>query len=259
MRAMILAMAGAVALAAGPRAVAPKSYACTLRIWRQDDGGPTATVDFRGSFAGGAGRFDIVGGSDSTNYPVGAYVLVADTTGAAWLVLPAEKAYSRMPTGVSLGGIVDPYLPPGSIAGAAVTVDNLGPGEIIDGYSTLHYRFTSVFNLKVLSDGHEETGRNRAVTDVWQIDLPATIPDPFLGLGGNRSDSNRFKSLDDKLSVAYPRLSGVTIRSTTTDDFSAAGVILAHTKVTTQLSNIREATVDKAILAIPPGYTLRRK
>ena len=230
----------------------------TLTISREIKGGPPITLEFRGTFADGAGRLDVVGGSDAAKFPPGAYILVSDTSGAALIVMPGEKLYGAMGAGARLGGIVEMYTPAGTITDLSVKIDSLGPGEAIDGRPTGRYRITSQFNLTISNNGGVQgVAVSKGVTDLWQADIHSKIPNPFLGLGGDPAPSDPLKELNAALRSVQKRLPGVTVKSETTATLSARGVAFTNQRVTTSLSNIRDTTVDLAKLAIPAGYSRR--
>src|ERR1700737_3962862 len=145
-RSLILCAGAVSSLAASTVGRAPRpGKVATLKVSREIAKGPPDTIKFRGTFVGGAGRLNIIGAAE--HFPPGAYILVSDTSGAALMVLPGEKAYWVMGAGARLGGIVEADTPEGTITDLTVTLDSLGPGEVIEGRPTRRYRLTSQFNL----------------------------------------------------------------------------------------------------------------
>lgn len=219
-----------------------------LTVSREIKGGPPDTIKFRGTFVGGAGRLDIVGAAE--HFPPGAYILVSDTSGAALIVIPGEKAYSVMGAGARLGGIVEAYTPEGAITDLTVKIDSLGPGEVIDGRPTRRYRITSQFNLTM----GEGVATSRGVTDLWQAEIDSKIPNPFVGLGGDPSPADPLKKLNAALTSIKQQLPGVTVKSETAATLSTQGAVFTNQLSTMRLSDIRDTTVDDATLVVPAGF-----
>jgi hypothetical protein len=237
---------------------ATNGTAFKLTISREIKNGPPITLEFRGTAADGLGRLDIIGGTDAKNFPAGSYVLVSDTSGAATMVLTAEKTIRPMLSGARLGGLVELYTPRGQLSDVTVRLDDLGPGEAVDGHPTRRYRITSAFTLTVTIKGKAAPGRSHRVLELWQAQLPVRIPNPFAGLGGDDSTPDPLQELNAKVREVGMRLPGVTIRSQAKATLSAAGVAFTNQLVTTLVSEIRDAEVDKRTLEMPAGYAVQR-
>lgn len=248
-RSLLLCAGAVMSLAASTVEHAPRpGKVATLTVSREIKRGPPDTIKFRGTFLGGAGRLDIIGAAE--HFPPGAYILVSDTSGAALIVLPGEKAYSVMGAGARLGGIVEAYTPEGTITDLTVKLDSLGPGEVIEGRPTRRYRLTSQFNLTI----GEGVAVSRGVTDLWQAEIDSKIPNPFVGLGGDPSPADPLKKLNAALSSIHLQLPGVTVKSETAVTLSTRGVVFTNQLSTMRLSDIRDTTVDDATLAVPAGF-----
>lgn len=247
-RSLTLCAGAVISLAAANVGHTPRlAKVATLTVSREIKTGTPDTIKFRGIFAGGAGRLDLIVAAE--HFPPGAYILVSDTSGAALIVVPGDKAYQVMGAGARLGGIVEAYTPEGTVTNLTVRLDSLGPGEVIEGRPTRRYRITSQFNLTT----GEGVAVSRSVTDLWQAELDSKIPNPFVGLGGDPSPTDPLQKLNAALRSLH--LPGVTIKSETAATLSTQGVVFTNQLSTMRLSDIRDTTVDDATLAVPVGFS----
>lgn len=254
----VLAVTTALPLAAQQQAPLQPGTAFTLSIERVIQNGQPITLDIRGITAGGVARLDVTGGTDTVGIPVGSYLLVSDTSGAARLVDTIHKTVRSIGAGARLGGLVELHTPPGVVSDVKVLVDTLGAGETIDGRATRRYRLSTQFSLSmILPNGESPVAQSSSVTDLWQAVGAERIPNPFLGLGGDETPNDFLAPLNRVLVETGRRIPGITLRSETQASLSAGGVAITVQRVNTRLSGVRPAMVDPASLRIPSGFTSR--
>src|ERR1043166_1042582 len=136
--------------------------------------GPTEPNGFTAVvvWAAGRGRMEMLDGSQPGLFEPGDYFLFDSTE--AIIVRAATKTFSRVPLEVS--GTTPPRVSR-RFANVKASVDSLGPGDLLGGYPTQHYRITTTAVMIAGFDGMQRTVDRRTTTDYWLADI-ANFPPP---------------------------------------------------------------------------------
>lgn len=226
----------------------------------------------RGTFAGDDGKLEILEGSvqsagQSNNMfgGKGSYFLTLDGGKKMMLVDPSNKQYmewdfASMMAGMSkmvnaVGGMVKMEM-----SDVKIDAQNLGPGETIQGYSTVHYRMVQNYSMSVKVFGHESKSRNESTTDYYFAPALKRLANPFVSNSQAYSASfDMFNNPDYKtqMSAAMAKIgsAGVPLkmimRSVRTDEKGKQETSV----VTTEMVNFRNLDVPSSTFQIPAGYT----
>ena len=141
--------------------------------------------------------------------------------------------------------------------------EELGPGEAIETRPTRKYRITADYEFKLY--GQARTAKT--VTDVWTIDFPQKIVDPFEG-PSTAGDSLSYAGISARMVAEQKKIPGIHVKTVTTQtipvaiaggaeaDVNAAGQVAQTVNIvrTTTITALKEAEVDESFLSIPAGY-----
>jgi hypothetical protein len=115
---------------------------------RQIQNGSPVVTEFEGFATSGHARLQQV---DVTRTPTSTsadYLIATQCTGAVSLENPTEQSYYHTQLGGRLGGLAVAHLPQMGTGGVTtVTLDSLGPGQLIEGRSTQRYRVVVTMTL----------------------------------------------------------------------------------------------------------------
>lgn len=226
----------------------------------------------RGTFAGKDGKLEILeaaaqNGAQSNMFGgKGSYFLVLDGGKKMMMVDPANKQYmewdfASMMAGMSkmvnaVGGMVKMEM-----SDVKIDAQNLGAGETIQGYPTVHYRMVQNYSMSVKVFGHESKSRNESTTDYYFAPSLRGLANPFVSNSNAYSSSfDMFNNPDFKsqMSAAMAKIgsAGVPLKtvakSVRTDEKGKQETSVT----TTEMVNFRNGDIPASTFAIPAGYTL---
>jgi len=226
----------------------------------------------RGTFAGNNGKLEILeaaaqNGAQSNMFGgKGAYFLVLDGGKKMMMVDPANKQYmewdmASMMAGMSkmvnaVGGMVKMEM-----SDVKIEAHNLGAGETIQGYKTVHYQMVQNYTMTVKVFGHESKSRNESTTDYYFAPSLNGLANPFVSNSNAYASSfDMFNNPDYKsqMSAAMAKIgsAGVPLKSVAksvrTDDKGKQETSI----VTTEMVNFKNGDIPASTFAIPAGYTM---
>ena len=138
-----------------------------------------------------------------------------------------------------------------------VTFDSLGPGPMIDGHPTLHYRVTSRMHMSMSIMGDNSEMDEQSIEDMnTTLDYPdmRDVTQSLNKFGELFSNSFGFmKGYLDKVLEAHGKVRGFPLRVTKQQTRTAGGVTQKSAD-TMHTTNIRRLSVPDATFAIPADY-----
>lgn len=221
----------------------------------------------RGTFAGGDGRIDIV----ETMSPAGtfggpgSYFLVREGGKKMLMVDPANKQYMEWDMASMLAGMGKMMNAVGGLMKfemSDIKIDsrNLGAGETIQGYSTVHYQMTENYTMNVKVFGHSSKTRTETTADYYFAPRLKGLSNPFMSNSRAMAQSvDMFNNPDFKTQMAAAMAKidfGVPVRmvmnTVSTDDKGKQRTSI----MTSEMLNFKNIDIPKSTFAIPDGYTL---
>lgn len=223
----------------------------------------------KGTFAGSDGRIDILDAGPQGNTGMfggkGSYFLMLDGGKKMTLVDPANKQYmawdmaamlsgmSRMVSAVS--GLVKMEM-----SDIKIESHNLGAGETLQGYKTVHYQIVQNYTMTVKVFGRGSKTRSESTTDYYFAPALKGLANPFISNSHAWAQSyDMFNNPDYKaqLAAAMSKVEfGVplktVVKTVSTDDKGKQQTSL----VTSELLNFHNTDVPASTFRIPAGYTL---
>ena len=226
----------------------------------------------RGTFAGENGKLEILeasaqstGGQPNMFGGKGSYFLTLDGGKKMMLVDPTNKQYmewdfASMMAGMSkmvnaVGGMIKMEM-----SDVKIDAQNLGPGETIQGYPTVHYRMVQNYTMSAKVFGHESKSRNESTTDYYFAPSLRGLANPFVSNSQAYAASfDMFNNPDYKtqMSAAMAKIgnAGVPlksiVKSVRTDEKGKQETSI----VTTEMVNFKNGDIPSSTFAIPAGYT----
>jgi ribosomal protein L11 len=227
----------------------------------------------RGTFAGKDGKLEILeasaqstGGQSNMFGGKGSYFLVLDGGKKMMMVDPTNRQYmewdmASMMAGMSkmvnaVGGMVKMQM-----SDVKIDANNMGPGETIQGYRTVHYQMVQNYTMSVKVFGHESKSRNESTTDYYFAPALKGLANPFVSNSQAYAQSfDMFNNPDYKtqMSAAMSKIgsAGVPLKSVMksvrTDEKGKQETSI----VTTEMVNFKNGDIPSSTFAIPAGYTL---
>jgi hypothetical protein len=138
---------------------------------------------------------------------------------------------------------------------------NMGPGEMIQGYPTVHYQMVQNYSMSVKVFGHESKSRNESTTDYYFAPALKGLANPFVSNSNAYSSSfDMFNNPDFKtqMSAAMAKIgsAGVPLKtvakSVRTDEKGKQETSI----VTTEMVNFKNGDIPASTFEIPSGYTM---
>ncbi|MEO5590367.1 MAG: hypothetical protein ABIS03_12330 [Gemmatimonadaceae bacterium] len=226
----------------------------------------------RGTYAGDDARLEIIqataqaGGSEAFGGK-GSYFIIKDGGKEMYMVDPGQKQYMKwdmmsMFAGMgkmmnAMGGMVKMQM-----TDVAVSAQDLGAGESLQGYPTRHFRVVQNYTMTASMFGRASKNRNESTIDYY-FAPSLKIANPFVSNSQQMamvSQFDMFNNADYKTQMAaanakLPR-TGVPLKTVTTTK-STDDKGKAETTVTTmEMVNFKSTSVPASTFAIPTGYTM---
>jgi hypothetical protein len=269
-----LAAVAALPLLLAAKPLSPVSGGTTYEFIvraRTAQGGDKESVMMRGrgTFAGSDGRIDILesgspGGSEVFGSK-GSYFLVREAGKKMVIVDPAKKQYMEWDIANMLAGLSKMMNAMGGMmkfemSDIKIESRNLGGGEKIEGYPTVHYQLVENYTMNVKMFGRSSTSRTETTTDFYFAPSLKGLTNPFVSNGRAMAQSfDMFNNPDYKaqMAAAQARIEHsvplkTVVRTVSTDDKGKQKV----TVVTSEMVNFRNIDVPKSTFAIPEDYKL---
>ena len=227
-----------------------------------DRSGNITTRNFmtgHGQFAGGNSRIDV---SESLSpggmMSAGTYMITSASKGTVTSVDPAKRQYtvidiaelgkSATEMQAALGGIAKTEL-----ADVNVAIEDLGPGEPLDGYSTYKYRISESFAMKMTVMGHTISTPSHSTTDVWVAPQLDGIMDPS-ARPAIANPTGPMAELTRQMMAAYGKMrKGLMLKRVSTSE-GGSGAHRHSTTMTTTITNVKKAPISPSVFQVPAGY-----
>ena len=221
----------------------------------------------KGTFAGSDGRIDILEagpqGNTDTFGGKGSYFLMQDGGKKMILVDPANKQYMQWDMASMLAGMSKMVNAVGGLVKMDMTdikieSHNLGAGETLQGYKTVHYQMIQNYTMSVKIFGHGSTTRSESTTDYYFAPALKGLANPFVSNSQAWAQSyDMFNNPDYKaqMSAAMSKIEfGVplktVVKTVTTDDKGKQ----TSSVVTSEMVNFHNTDIPSSTFAIPAGY-----
>jgi hypothetical protein len=212
-----------------------------------------------GQFAGGNSRIDVSeslapGGVMSA----GKYMITSSSKGTVTSVDPAKHQYTVIDVAelgktatdlqAAMGGIAKT-----EIADAKVSMEDLGPGEPLDGYATYKYRLTESFTMNMTIMGHTISTPSASSTDIWLAPQLDGVMDPSARPPTSVS-TGPMAELTRQTITAYSKMrKGLMLKRVTTSD-QGTGDHKRTTTITTTITNVKKSPISASVFEVPAGY-----
>lgn len=211
--------------------------------------------------ASGAARIDVIGGVTPFTGP-GGYMILRDGPPRLEAVNPEKKQVMVMPAsalGGTLGALTNNPLIKMKTSNETFDFQDLGAGQLVQGYKTRHVRITSgqTIEMRVLMSRTKTT--NRSTMDAYIA--PDLAPDEatirvwvktFAG-GLRTTNPELLGKLDD---YARGPGRGIVLKATTytedTDDKKGT----TYDTLATEVTDIKKGPIDASLLTYPTDYTV---
>jgi hypothetical protein len=137
-------------------------------------------------------------------------------------------------------------------------VESLGPGPVILGHRTVHYRVTSGLKMTMSGMGQNQAMETNSTMDQYVAPDLKNVAGPFIGAawsGASGMFGSGNKSYFDKLRAATSRLpAGAKLRTETTISVSGIGQGAA-TRSVGEVTGMKRVTPTSDMFAVPADYT----
>lgn len=137
-------------------------------------------------------------------------------------------------------------------------VESLGPGPVILGHRTVHYRVTSAMKMTMAGMGQNQVMETTSIMDQYVAPDLKNVAGPFSGAvwggaGGMFGSGN--KSYFEKLRAATAKLpNGAKLRTVTKIDVTGMGPG-ASTRSVGEVTGMKNVTAARDLFAVPADYT----
>ena len=221
----------------------------------------------RGTFAGSDGRIDILETASpaGTFGSAGSYFLVREGGKKMLMVDPANKQYmewdmANMLAGMSkmvnaLGGMMK-----FEMSDIKIDSHNLGAGETLQGYKTVHYQMVENYTMNVKIFGRSSKTRTETTADYFFAPSLDGLANPFMSNSRAMAQSfDMFNNPDYKtqMAAAMSKIQfGVPLKmvvnTVSTDDKGKQQTSI----MTSEMVNFKNTDIPRSTFAIPEGYTM---
>ncbi len=252
---------------AAPLAAQGYSYDLTTTVTRADRAtGKDTTVTFlraHGQFAKGVSRLDFAESMNRASMMgAGNYMISNSAARTVTFVDPSKRQYMQLDLAelsrdASNAMKSAPSMVSMKVSDVHVTMESLGAGEKIEGYSTLKYRLTENYTMDLTVMGSETQTPTHTTSDIWiapalnALMNPSARPD----VGKIADATGPMAPLTSAIIKAYANVKpGVMMKRVSTSVSTQSGK--PHTSTTTTLlSNVKKGPIPASVFDVPAGYT----
>jgi uncharacterized protein DUF4412 len=224
-----------------------------------DRTGKMSTVSFsqaHGQFAGSYSRIDFTQSiAPAGMMSTGTYMITNATTNTVTEVDPAKREYTVIDLAelgkassdmqAAMGGVAKT-----EIADVKVNVEDLGPGEPLEGYATHKYRLTQSYTMNITVMGRTMSTPSRSTTDLWIAPQLDDLMDPR-SRPPTSPATGMMAELTTQVTAAYAKVKkGLPLKRVTTSE----GARGRTTTVTMTITNVKETAISPSVFRVPAGY-----
>jgi hypothetical protein len=224
----------------------------------------TVTVmNAHGQFEKGMSRLDVTQSMARGGVMgMGTYIITNGTTHTTTFVDPAKKQYMEFDVAEltkeageltqALGGMMKI-----EVTDVHASMESLGAGEKLEGYSTLKYRLTTNYTMNMSIMGHDSHTPTHTVADIWIApDLdPIMNPQGRPDLSKVVTATGMMAPLTTAIIKAYANVKpGLMLKRVSTST-SGEGDKVRTSSMTTVVSNVKKGSIPASVFEVPAGYT----
>jgi hypothetical protein len=205
-------------------------------------------------------RIDIVDGALPPLADRGDYMLF-DSTGVT-VVRPSKKEFVPIPLDFP-NKVIEQMQALGmtiTLGDMAFKFDTLPGIDTIAGYPTRHYKQTVGYTITMDGMGVSQQMKSQATNEYWMAMVPGLGMSPLQQAGqvggGMQSMSAlpQYKELAVKIDSVSRRMTGSAVRVRATTSSDGGGVGGAGLDMTSEMSNVKRATVAGSLFVVPSDY-----
>ena len=230
------------------------------------------TMRGRGTYAGDEAKIEILEAGSSTGGTEtfggkGTYFIVKDAGKEMYLVNPKDKQYMKWDIANMFAGMAKVMNAVGGVvkmqmSDVHIDAQDLGPGEMIQGYPTHHYRMTQNYTMTASVFGHTSTTKSATTTDYY-FAPSLRIANPFVSNSNQMamaSSMDVFNNPDFKnqMMAAQAKIqkSGIPLKTVTTTNSTDSKGKTETTVSTMEMINFTKANIPSSAFAIPSDYQM---
>jgi hypothetical protein len=228
-----------------------------------DRTGAVTTHNFmtaHGQFTAGMSRIDVTESlAPGGMMGAGTYMITSRSKGTVTSVDPAKHQYTVIDIAelgktatdlqTAMGGMAKT-----EIADVKVALEDLGPGEPLDGYATYKYRLTQSFTMNMTVMGRTISTPSQSTTDLWVAPQLDGLMDPS-SHPPTGSATGPMAELTSQLTTAYGKMrKGLMLKRVSTTE-GGTGAHKHTTVITTVITNVKKTAINPGVFEVPAGYT----
>lgn len=227
-----------------------------------DRSGATVTrvmTSAHGQFQSGNSRLDIVESAAPVGMMMmGTYMITNGSKGTVTSVDPAKRQYTVIDLAelgktatdmqAALGGMAKT-----EIADVKVGLEDLGPGETLEGYATWKYRLTQSFTMNMTVMGRTMSTPSASTTDVWIAPQLDGLMNP--NARPPVSTTGPMAELTAQYAAVYGKMrKGLMLKQITTSE-GGSGAHKRLSTITMTITNVKKSAISPSVFEVPAGYT----
>jgi hypothetical protein len=230
------------------------------------------TMRGRGTYAGDEAKIEILEAGSSTGGTEtfggkGTYFIVKDGGKEMYLVNPKEKQYMKWDIANMFAGMAKVMNAVGGVvkmqmSDIHIDAQDLGPGEMIQGYPTHHYRMTQNYTMSASVFGHSSVTKSATTTDYY-FAPSLRIANPFVSNSDQMamvSSMDIFNNPDFKnqMMAAQAKIqkNGIPLKTVTTTNSTDSKGKTETTVSTMEMINFSKSNIPASAFAIPGDYQM---
>jgi hypothetical protein len=135
-----------------------------------------------------------------------------------------------------------------------VGIEDLGPGEPLDGYATYKYRLTQSFTMNMSVMGRTISTPSQSTTEIWVAPALDGLMDPSARPPESVS-TGPMAELTKQVLVAYGKMrKGLMLKRVSTTE-GGTGAHKHSSTMTTTITNVKKTAISPSVFDVPAGYT----
>jgi hypothetical protein len=213
-----------------------------------------------GQFAGGNSRIDIIASmAPGGMMAQGTYMITNAAKGLVTSVDPAKRQYTVINLAelgktandmqAALGGVAKT-----EISNVKVSLEDLGPGEPLDGYATYKYRLTQAFTMNMTVMGHTMSTPSQSTTDIWVAPQLDGLMDPSARPATTVAPGPMAELMKQVVAEYSKMRKGLMLKRVSTS-VGGSGGHERTTTITTTITNVKKSAISPSVFEVPAGYT----
>jgi hypothetical protein len=228
-----------------------------------DRSGNTVTRNMstaHGQFAGGNSRIDFIESmAPSGMMSTGTYMITNGAKRTVTSVNPAKHEYTVIDL-AELGKTASDMQ--GALGGMAKTevtdvkvgIEDLGPGETLDGYATYKYRLAQSFTMNMTVMGRTISTPSQSTTEIWVAPALDGLMDPS-ARPPETLTTGPMAELTKQVIAAYGKMrKGLMLKRVSTVQ-GGSGTHQHTSTMTTTITNVKKTAISPAVFVVPADYT----